>query len=341
MTRSACIHALQEAWRSRGPLAVALLPLSALFGLLSAIRRLAYRVGLAKTRRLSVPVVVVGNLIVGGAGKTPTVIAVVELLRRHGYAPGVIARGYGRRESRRPGALVVGEQTTAAECGDEPKLLALRTRAPTAVARDRVAAGEALLRAHPEVNIIVSDDGLQHFALARDAQVIVFDERGVGNGWLLPAGPLRERAVSRPARSAVLYNALAPNTPWAGSLAQRGLTGVAPLAQWWQGAGVSLDALAALRGRRLTAAAGIANPTRFFELLRAQGLQFTELPLPDHHDYAALPWPAGTPDVVVTEKDAVKLDPQRMSATRVWVAALDFRTSPQFDRELIALLPPR
>jgi tetraacyldisaccharide 4'-kinase len=198
-----------------------------------------------------------------------------------------------------------------------------------------------LLHEHREVDTLVCDDGLQHLALDREAQVIVFDERGAGNGWLLPAGPLREPMPPHvPPRSVVLYNADRPTTALPGHLAQRRLAGVVPLAEWWRGVAPSPAAIANLRGRRVVAAAGIARPQRFFAMLRAAGLQIAPLPLPDHHPYASLPWPADSADVVVTEKDAVKLDPQRVGHTRVWVAALDLRTDPAFAAELAALLPP-
>ena len=322
----------------RGPLARAMLPLAAVFGALAALRRGLYRVGPLPTHALPVPVVVVGNLITGGAGKTPTVIAVVGLLRRHGYMPGIVSRGHGGSHA---GALEVTRDMSATRTGDEPLLMHLRTAAPLVVGRDRVAAARELLGRHPQVDVIVSDDGLQHLALARTAQVIVFDERGGGNGWLLPAGPLREKLPNAlPPRSLIVYNAAAPSTPLPGTLAQRRLAGVVPLRDWWVGKAASRDALDALRGRPLVAAAGLAHPERFFAMLREAGLRFDPLPLPDHHDYAALPWPPGTADVVLTEKDAIKLDPDRSGATRIWVAPLDFELDAAFESALLALLPP-
>ncbi|HEY0858325.1 MAG TPA: tetraacyldisaccharide 4'-kinase, partial [Albitalea sp.] len=195
---------LAQAWGSRGPLACALLPLALLYGAVAALRRSLYRVGVLRARRVGVPVVVVGNLIAGGAGKTPTVQAVVAALRSQGWCPGVISRGYGRSDE---GPVVhVGGNTPSEQAGDEPLLLHIRAGVPVVVARDRVAAAQALLSVHPEVDVIVSDDGLQHLRLARDVQLIVFDERGAGNGWLLPAGPLREPLPRRvPPRTLVLY----------------------------------------------------------------------------------------------------------------------------------------
>jgi len=330
-------HRLERAWLARGPLACALRPLAWLFGALTALRKLLYKVGWLRAQTLRAPMIVVGNLIVGGAGKTPTVMAIVALLRRHGFTPGIVSRGYGRSDD---GTLEVQPDTPATTCGDEPLLMRLRTGVPVFVSRDRAAAGRALLRAHPGVDIVVSDDGLQHLRLARDAQVLVFDERGVGNGWLLPAGPLREALpASVPARSVVLYNAPVVSTPLAGSLATRSLAGAVALTAWRVGRAASMSTLASLRGRPLVAAAGVARPNRFFDMLRDQGLQISALPLPDHFDFATLPWPADTPDVVLTEKDAVKLDPARLGKTRVWVVALDFALPAAFETALLALLP--
>ena len=318
-----------------------LLPLAWAFGALTAARKLLFRTGWLRAQTVGVPVIVVGNLIVGGAGKTPTVMALVALLSRHGFTPGIISRGYGGSSSdSNGGTLEVQPQTAPAVCGDEPLLMRWRTGVPVFVGRDRVAAGRALRRAHPAVDVVVSDDGLQHLRLARDAQVLVFDERGMGNGWLLPAGPLREALpVSVPARSLVLYNAKVASTHLTGSVVARSLAGAVELAAWRAGQPASIAALEWLRGKPLLAVAGVARPNRFFEMLREQGLQISALPLPDHFDFAVLPWPADTPDVVLTEKDAVKLDPARLNGTRVWVVALDFALRAAFEESLLALLP--
>ena len=347
---------LERAWLGRGPLATALLPLAWLFGAVVAVRRFAFSRGWRDVRHLPVPVVVVGNLVAGGAGKTPTVIAVVALLRDHGFTPGVVSRGYRRSAD---SVLGVEPDTPVADAGDEPLLLSRATGVPVFVGRDRVAAGETLLRRHPAVDVIVSDDGLQHLRLARTAQVLVFDERGAGNGWLLPAGPLREPLPrARPARTVVLYNTPRPSTPLAGTSVQRSLRAPVELSAWRTGQSgtgpatgtaipdpatttkaTATTGFAALRGRRIVAAAGLARPERFFAMLRDEGLSFTPMPLPDHFDFAALPWPADSTDVVLTEKDAVKLGPERLGSTRVWVVALDFEPGPVFEAELLALLP--
>jgi tetraacyldisaccharide 4'-kinase len=315
-------------------LARLLQPLSWLYAALAALHRRAQHV--AGTP--GVPVLVVGNYIVGGAGKTPTVIAVVQMLRAWGFVPGVISRGYGRRDD---APLHVLADAPAAQTGDEPLLIHLRTGAPVWVGRDRVSVLRHLCAAHPEVDIVVSDDGLQHHRLPRDAQVIVFDERGVGNGLLLPAGPLRQPVPhALPANTLVLYNAAQPSTPLPGWLAGRRLSGVLPLADWWKGVPASADGWQALMGRPLLAVAGIAAPERFFAMLEARGMNIRRLPLPDHAAFDTLPWPAGTPDVVLTEKDAVKLAPGRADLHgRVWVVTLDFGPAAGFADALRGLLP--
>lgn len=319
-------------------IACSLAPFSLLMGLVVCTRAMLYRRGVLRTHRLPVPVVVVGNLVAGGAGKTPAVIAVVALLRQQGRTPGVISRGYGRRTD---GVQEVRADSSVHDSGDEPLLLRLRCGVPVVVGRDRVAAGRHLLALHPSTDIIVSDDGLQHLRLARDAQVVVFDERGAGNGWMLPAGPLREpMSRSAPPCSVVVYNAAQATTGWPGASAHRSLAGLVRLADWWAGRPASLHSLIALRKRPVTAAAGLARPARFFDMLRQAGLQVTALPLPDHHDFATRPWPAGTEDVVVTEKDAVKLQAERSGDPRVWVAPLNFELDEASRTALRALLVP-
>ncbi len=328
---------LQAAWLHRGGLACVLLPLAVLYGAVTRLRAALYRLGIKRSHRLPVPVIVVGNLVAGGAGKTPTTIALVSDLRRRGWQPGIISRGYGRLDRQ---TRLVDRHTPAQLAGDEPLLMHLRTGAPVAVGADRIAAATTLLQAQPSIDVLISDDGLQHLRLTRDAQVIVFDERGAGNGWLLPSGPLRERLPAKvPQRSVVLYNAASPSTPLPGHLASRSLGGVVELKAWWAGEPGRLEAMQALRGRSLVAVAGLAHPQRFFNMLRDAGLSIDELALPDHHDYAALPWPTGAADVVVTEKDAVKLDPAGVGNTRVWVATLDFALPAALLDQLMSWLP--
>jgi tetraacyldisaccharide 4'-kinase len=316
-------------WRDRPAAAAWLLwPLSCLYRAATALRRWSYALGWRRAESAPVPVIVVGNLVAGGAGKTPTVIALVQQLRQAGWTPGVISRGHGRQGDE-PAA--VSDLSLPAAVGDEPLLIHRRTQAPVWVARRRIDAARGLCAAHGEVDVLVADDGLQHLGLRREVQLIVLDERGIGNGCLLPAGPLRQPMPRHvPVNSHVLYNAPRTSTRWPGALAQRRLAGAVPLQDWWSGAPATAQALQQLRGRPLLAAAGMAAPQRFFAMLREAGVQPTELPLPDHHGFDPLPWPADTPEVLVTEKDAVKLPRTGIGPTRIWVVALDFQLPEDF-----------
>ncbi|HMY07268.1 MAG TPA: tetraacyldisaccharide 4'-kinase [Accumulibacter sp.] len=284
-----------------------LLPLSWLFGAIGAWRRWAYRRHLLPSYRLPVPVIVVGNLTVGGSGKTPLVLWLVEELRQAGWQPGIISRGYGSdRNEVRP----VVTRSTAAEVGDEPLLLARRAGVPVFVGRDRVAAGRALLAAHPHCNLLLSDDGLQHYRLQRDGEVVLFDGRGVGNGRLLPAGPLREPLRRLATVSAVVWNGIpdARLKDQANTLPQFTMTLNSRrfVAVSRREANCDADSL---QGRRLYAVAGIGDPSRFFRQLTALGLAFEAHPFPDHHRYRATDLDFSHDGVLLmTEKDAVKCE---------------------------------
>jgi tetraacyldisaccharide 4'-kinase len=333
---------LQGEWLTGGALSAALLPLSWLYRGLLGLRDLLYRTGLKRVEALPVPVIVVGNWIVGGAGKTPTTLALLALLRARGLRAGVVSRGYGRDGD---GVRLVTRKSTAREVGDEPLLIHLRSGVPVAVGRDRVAAARALLAAEPGLQLLVSDDGLQHWRLPRALSVLVFDERGLGNGRLLPAGPLRQAPAPLAAGQLVVYNAPAPSTALPGFVAERGLAGAVTLADWWAGRPARMDTLLGLRGRPgLLAVAGIARPQRFFDMLEGIGVSVDTLALPDHAGFAELPWPAGTAGVLLTEKDAVKLAPERIGTLPVWVVALDFSPGAGFaaalDQQLQSLSLP-
>ncbi len=323
---------LQREWLTGGALSAALLPLSWLYRGLLGLRNLLYRTGLKRTETLSVPVIVVGNWIVGGAGKTPTTLALLALLRQRGLRAGVVSRGYGREGD---GVRLVTRVSTAREVGDEPLLIHLRSGAPVAVGRDRVAAARALLAAEPGLQLLVSDDGLQHWRLPRDLSLLVFDERGLGNGRLLPAGPLRQPPATLQAGQLVVYNAPRPSTALPGFVAERGLAGAVSLGEWWAGQPAQMNALLALRDQPgLLAVAGVARPQRFFDMLAGLGLVFDTLALPDHADFAPLPWPTDAAAIVLTEKDAVKLPPGCVGALPVWVVALDFSPGAGFEAAL-------
>ena len=264
--------------------------------------------GLLRSHKLPVPVVVVGNIFIGGTGKTPLTIWLAATLRTAGFNPGIISRGHGAAGS---APRVVTPDSLAQDVGDEPLLIARRTGCPVMVGRDRPAAGRALLAAHPQVDVLISDDGLQHYALQRDVEIVLFDGRGAGNGYLLPAGPLREPVSRR--RDFTVVNAPLLTAQLAASVSLQGkpfrmqLGGTVAEQMMAPATRMPLAALAGLAGKRIVAAAGIGNPGRFFAMLRAQGLDFAELPLPDHHDFLDQPFARVDADIIlITEKDAVK-----------------------------------
>lgn len=285
-------------WSGESPLWLLLLPLSWLYGLVSGLIRLSYKVGLKRAWRAPVPVVVVGNLTAGGNGKTPVVIWLVEQLTQRGIRVGVVSRGYGGKAERYP--LLLTGQTTTAQAGDEPVLIFQRTGAPVAVSPVRSEAVQALL-SQTDVQMVITDDGLQHYALARDKEIVVIDGvRRFGNGWWLPAGPMRERASRLKSVDAVIVN---------GGTAQ---AGEIPM-QLRPGLAVNL-----VTGERrdvaelpnLVAMAGIGHPPRFFSTLEACGARLLNtVPLADHQalsqaQVAVFTAPGQT--LIMTEKDAVK-----------------------------------
>jgi tetraacyldisaccharide 4'-kinase len=299
--------ALARSWTRRGALGRVLLPLSWLYAAAHAAHQGLYRSGLLKPARVGLPVVVVGNLYVGGTGKTPLTIELVRQLAARGWRPGVISRGYGRAGS---GARPVDRQARADEVGDEPLLIAQSTGAPVVVGADRVAAVRLLRSLHPGCDLIVCDDGLQHPRLARDVEIALLHFRGLGNGWMLPAGPLRDPPGRLKTVDAVVLNGEVPpvriHSPVFAMRTE--LDAVYALADPSRRAPLAtLVEEQRSKGVRVVAAAGIAAPEKFFAMLRAAGLQFEEIALPDHYDFAASPFAGRTYDVaLMTEKDAVK-----------------------------------
>lgn len=321
-------HHLPRIWASRQAIAWLLTPLSILYGIALLVRRQSYQWGLKKRHRLHVPVVVVGNVVAGGAGKTPVTLAIVAHLQAQGWRPGVISRGHGRRTH---DTRQVDNDSHPADVGDEPLLIRQKTHVPVWVARLRADAGMALLQAHPETDILVCDDGLQHWALARDVDICVMDDRGIGNGWLLPAGPLRE---PWPKPVDFLLHTGTNKIP-GGFQAHR------QLADWAVDAQGRRVALNSLLDQPVDALAGLARPEGFFRLLRDKGLNLHEtLPLPDHFDFEAWTRRALTRPLLCTEKDAVKLwrhQAQALSVPLVLQIEPDFWSA--LDQRLLSLKP--
>lgn len=292
-------------------------PASLLFGAVAALRRAAYRCGILRAIRLPVPVVVVGNIGVGGTGKTPLTLALAAQLRASGYRPGIVSRGYGGNAR---GVQAVPATGDPRAYGDEPVLLARRSGCPVWIGTDRAAAAGALLAAHPGCNLIICDDGLQHYALARDFEIAVVDgARGLGNGRLLPSGPLREPVSRLAAVSAIVVNGAGAAPAAGGAVYRMSLHGMqlhnlkdparrAPPAHF--------------AGTRVHAVAAIGHPQRFFDHLRNLGIDFSPHAFPDHYAFKATDLAFGDDaPVIMTEKDAVKCE--AFANDRHWVLQVE------------------
>lgn len=308
---------LQQYWYRLTPLHLILYPLSLLFASIVALRRWLYRRNYLSSQRLPVPVIVIGNISVGGTGKTPLTLALTQQLIEHGYHPLIISRGYGG----------VAEQTEVSphsdplQVGDEPVLMAQRQLCPVWVGRDRVATAQTALQAHADIDVILSDDGLQHYRLQRDVEIAVVDGvRGTGNGLLLPAGPLREPIARLQSVDALVIN---------GTQAQ------------YQGYAMRLVGeifynllhpekivtAAQLQGLNLHALAGIGYPQRYFDQLAQMGLKFIPHAFPDHHPYVAKDLQFAPYDaLLLTEKDAVKCG--AYADEKFWVLRVEAQIDP-------------
>jgi len=282
-------------WYRLSPVSILLFPAYLVFRFLVAVRRLLYSLGVLSSVRLHVPVIVVGNLTVGGTGKTPLILALAQALRRKGRRPGILSRGYGGTQT---GPHPVSAGDDAERVGDEPLLLAERSDCPVWIGADRVAAARALLAANAQCDVIVCDDGLQHYRLHRDFEIAVEDERGFGNGLMLPAGPLREPANRRVDATVVNGGEDRP-----GAFRMQ----LTPAGFYRVGEPPAPVTGSELSGKRLHAVAGIGNPGRFFSELARLGLNFTAHPFPDHHPFRPSDLEFIDCDLVLmTEKDAVK-----------------------------------
>lgn len=290
---------IERIWSGQSALYRLLLPLSWLYGLITLVLRFCYKKGWKKSWRAPVPVVIVGNLTVGGNGKTPVVIWLVEQLQQKGLRVGVVSRGYGGKAESYP--LILTNSSTTAQAGDEPVLIFQRTGAPVAVSPVRADAVKALLEASP-IDVIITDDGLQHYALQRDFEIVVIDgDRRFGNGHWLPAGPMRERASRLRSVDAVIVN---------GSSEQQGEEiGM----QLQPGLAVNLlsgEKRAAHALNDVVAMAGIGHPPRFFATLNQLGVNILNaVPFADHQNYEATQLAGlttGQQTLLMTEKDAVK-----------------------------------
>lgn len=317
---------LDRYWDTKNGVSLLLWPLSMLFAVVAATRRLLYRTGLMHTRRFAVPVLVVGNITVGGTGKTPLVIWLAEYLRRQGWKPGIVSRGYGGEARHWP--QQVRADSDPASVGDEAVMLAASTGCPMCVGPDRPAAVEALL-AHTDVNIVISDDGLQHYALARDLEIAVLDgARRLGNGFLLPAGPMREPRSRLSSVDIVIANGQGEQGECSMKLFQ-------PVVRELHGN--QRAELSVFTGRAVHAVAGIGNPQRFFDLLRRHRIEVIPHAFADHHPFRAadLAFDDALP-ILMTEKDAVKC--RRLACHDAWVVRVDAQPDAGFVHRLNSAL---
>ena len=320
-------HMILNAWRQKNLLFYAvLLPLSWLFSLIIKLRRQLYRVGLLRSRKLPVPVIVVGNINVGGSGKTPVVIWLVEQLRKLGYQPGVISRGYGRTDTE---VKAVSSHSKPSEVGDEPLLIYQRSQCPVFVGADRGVVGEALLAQHAECNVIISDDGLQHYRLQRDVEIAVVDMQTLSKQ-LLPAGPMREPITRLASVDLIVGHGL---TQAENAFAMQLNAGIfynlaAPEKQ------VDADYFA---NKKIAAIAGIGQPDKFFKQLASMHIKAESLPYPDHHSYTEGELEKIDAEVVLmTEKDAVKC--RRFAKPHYWVLPVEAAIDDALMEKLASLL---
>ena len=289
------LHQLPRHWQTTSVITYLLWPIELLYKLAWFVRRLLFALGFIQTHKLDATVIVVGNVVAGGGGKTPLTMAIVQRLTQQGHQVGVVSRGYGRTQDQ---IQLVNAQSSADQVGDEPLLIFQKCQVPVAVGANRVATAQQLLHQHPNIRFIVCDDGLQHAALQRDIEICVMDSMGIGNGHLLPAGPLRE---SWP-RTVDLLLHTQRRTLAEGFESTRQLS-----AQAINGLGQSIE-LTALQNQSVEVVCGIAKPKAFAHMLEERGIQIAQLhALPDHANFSN--WHASHPHLklLCTEKDAIKL----------------------------------
>ncbi|MFV1922446.1 MAG: tetraacyldisaccharide 4'-kinase [Methylotenera sp.] len=306
---------------------VVLVPLSWLFAVIIVLRRFMYRVGLLRSYALPVPVIVVGNINMGGSGKTPVVIWLVNQLKAHGYRPGVISRGYGGKVTQ---PTSVQADSLPSLVGDEPVLIAQRTGCPVYVFADRIEAGKSLLENHPACDIIISDDGLQHYRLQRKIEIAVVDQQAQQNQHLLPAGPLREPHVRLASVDAVILN---------GNVSMKDGYPMQLLAKEFYNLlnPAVKQTVSYFKDKQVAALAGIGKPERFFQQLQTLGLKFSQWPFSDHHAFIRQDLSNIECDaLIMTEKDAVKC--HTFAEGHYWVLPVEAKIDSGFMPMLLSKL---
>ena len=326
--RETAMRASEALWYGAHPLRWVLWPVAQAFRLLVVVRRLGYRQGWLRSFDPEVPVIVVGNVTVGGTGKTPLVVWLAARLRERGYRVGILCTGYGGKAERWP--QPVAKSSDVVRVGDEALLLARRTLCPVVAGPDRVAAAKLLLAPAP-LDVIVTDDGLQHYRLRRAFEIAVVDgTRGLGNGLCLPAGPLREPPSRLSDVDAVVVNS--------GDFGHRGMLRAALKVARVYGLGSGVEKrLADFAGQRVHAVAAIGNPARFFDALEAAQLVVEAHAHPDHALLTPADFDFGDDrPVLITEKDAVKCE--RFGSDRMWCVVTDLEFAPGNGERLLQIL---
>ncbi|MBL4583100.1 MAG: tetraacyldisaccharide 4'-kinase [Pseudomonadales bacterium] len=321
-----------RAWYENKRWVAILSPLAALYSYLAARRKAQYLSGHKTIWNAPVPVIIVGNISVGGSGKTPLVIALVEQLKQAGYKPGIVSRGYGAATKEFPRLISTNDSPT--EVGDEPLLLAQRTQCPVVIDPNRVGAAQYIL-AKCDCDVLISDDGMQHYALGRDIEIAVVDAaRGFGNQKCLPAGPLREPVERLEQVDFIVYNGkVTTNTHQAKTFPMQ----LVPNQFVSLKDASVVDAVSWTDSKQVQGVAGIGNPARFFSTLRTLGFDVEKFPFPDHHRYRAADF-SGFSDqpVLMTEKDAVKCDGSWFN--NGWFLRVSAALDEQFTIELLSKL---
>ncbi|MGD9153007.1 MAG: tetraacyldisaccharide 4'-kinase [Gammaproteobacteria bacterium] len=307
-------------WYRHSILSYLLLPLSWLFWLIIIIRRWLYQKKIKTICHFPVPIIIVGNITVGGTGKTPFVIWLANLLVQQGFRPGIVSRGYKAQNLREPRLITSTSKVT--ESGDEPLIIARHTNCPIAIAPNRCKAVKLLIEQY-NCDIIISDDGLQHYALARDIEIAIVDgQHKFGNGFLLPAGPLREPISRLKSVSFIIYNTI--------DMHLRPAVMLAAVNDSKQHLNIK-----EILDQTIHAVAGIGNPQRFFATLRNLGLQIIEHPFPDHHNFKPKDIDFGQDTLVImTEKDAVKC--AQFSDQRHWFLPVNAELEQDFTNNLLS-----
>jgi len=317
---------LNKIWYGSSPVPASYAILSKVFSVLSLFRKKLYSLKILKSHQIKCPVIIVGNISVGGVGKTPFVIWLVNQLQAKGLKVGVVSRGYGGKREHEP--LLVIPQTSAKASGDEALLIAKHTEAPVYVGKNRAKAAQKIKQDY-RVDIIISDDGLQHYALQRDLEFVLIDAKyGLGNEQLLPAGPLRELPSRLKTVDRVIYK---------GKKSDSDYFEYQPLMVYALGKSKKQRSIESFRNQHINALAGIAHPDSFFNMLAQQGLAVVKNPLNDHEKLTEKHFQFDNDDpIFITEKDAVKCEGLKLD--NVWVVVLKLVVKAETKKDILNLV---